>query len=362
MDCKIVVLGAGGVGKTALVIQTYDPTIEDLYRGRAVIDNQPCVLEVLDTAGQREYNALRDRWISGGEAFIIVYSISSRSTFERVKEFRDQILHVKNSDKVPIILVGNKSDKEYEREVTREEGIYMGRELGCEFIETSAKKCINVDKSFHTVVRTLIRMRSGRENKKTVSPKKDRIKFFKTSKDPIHLYDYKSFSNSVVIDDGAFGTISRAFSRKHNKLVVLKSVDLKHFTLEQLDNELKLHFKAKLHDNILGFYGITKEDLNDTIEDIDKYYNENGGNNQFDFNLTGQNNNVLQSDDLSSSKDISSLILERINSLERQLGNFGDPKSNQDDENISYKNGDTKSNQDYENISYKKSRCKCVVL
>ncbi|CAO3647980.1 unnamed protein product [Mucor hiemalis] len=67
---KIVVLGDGGVGKTALTIQlclnhfvevnnTYDPTIEDSYRKQVVIDDYPCVLEVLDTAGQEEYTALR---------------------------------------------------------------------------------------------------------------------------------------------------------------------------------------------------------------------------------------------------------------------------------------------------------------
>jgi GTPase KRas protein len=64
---KIVVLGDGGVGKTALTIQlclshfveTYDPTIEDSYRKQVVIDEIPCVLEVLDTAGQEEYTAFK---------------------------------------------------------------------------------------------------------------------------------------------------------------------------------------------------------------------------------------------------------------------------------------------------------------
>ncbi|CAI2168974.1 11796_t:CDS:2 [Funneliformis geosporum] len=117
---KLVVLGDGGVGKTALTIQTYDPTIEDSYRKQVVIDDQPCVLEVLDTAGQ-------------------VYSISSRSTFERVERFRDQITRVKDTDQVPLMLVGNKCDKITEREVSREEGMNMSRKLKCEFIESSAK-------------------------------------------------------------------------------------------------------------------------------------------------------------------------------------------------------------------------------
>ncbi|KAL1928120.1 hypothetical protein VTP01DRAFT_3036 [Rhizomucor pusillus] len=166
---KLVVLGDGGVGKTALTIQlclnhfveknlikfhtfpieTYDPTIEDSYRKQVVIDDQPCVLEVLDTAGQEEYTALRDQWIRDGEGFLIVYSISSRSTFERVERFRDQIFRVKDVTDVPLILVGNKSDKVTEREVSREEGIQMAKKLNCEFIETSAKTCVNVERSFY---------------------------------------------------------------------------------------------------------------------------------------------------------------------------------------------------------------------
>ncbi|KAI7847582.1 small GTPase superfamily [Circinella umbellata] len=160
---KIVVLGDGGVGKTALTIQlclnhfveTYDPTIEDSYRKQVVIDEQACVLEVLDTAGQEEYTALRDQWIRDGEGFLLVYSISSRSTFERVERFRDQIFRVKDINEVPLILVGNKCDKVTEREVSREEGLQMAKRLRCEFTETSAKTCVNVERSFYAVVRKI---------------------------------------------------------------------------------------------------------------------------------------------------------------------------------------------------------------
>ncbi|KAI7384656.1 hypothetical protein KC336_g18149, partial [Hortaea werneckii] len=102
---KLVVLGDGGVGKTALTIQlclnhfveTYDPTIEDSYRKQVQIDGQSCMLEVLDTAGQEEYTALRDQWIRDGEGFVLVYSISSRSSFSRIQKFHHQIQRVKDS-------------------------------------------------------------------------------------------------------------------------------------------------------------------------------------------------------------------------------------------------------------------------
>merc|ERR1711939_984154 len=182
---KLVVLGDGGVGKTALTIQlclnhfveTYDPTIEDSYRKQVVIDQQACMLEVLDTAGQEEYTALRDQWIRDGEGFVLVYSISSRSSFSRIQKFHHQIQRVKDSAAaspsypgspissvapsapVPIMLVGNKSDRVTEREVSTQEGHALARELGCEFVEASAKNCINVEKAFYDVVRQLRRQR-----------------------------------------------------------------------------------------------------------------------------------------------------------------------------------------------------------
>lgn len=184
---KLVVLGDGGVGKTALTIQlclqhfveTYDPTIEDSYRKQVVIDGQACMLEVLDTAGQEEYTALRDQWIRDGEGFVLVYSISSRSSFTRIKRFHHQIQRVKESTAnspsypgspistvhsqapVPIMLVGNKSDRVTEREVSTQEGHALSRELGCEFVEASAKNCINVEKAFYDVVRILRRQRQA---------------------------------------------------------------------------------------------------------------------------------------------------------------------------------------------------------
>lgn len=135
------------------------------------------MLEVLDTAGQEEYTALRDQWIRDGEGFVLVYSISSRSSFTRIQRFHSQIQRVKESSAsspsytgspissvaqsapVPIMLVGNKSDRVTEREVSTQEGHALARELGCEFVEASAKNCINVEKAFYDVVRQLRRQR-----------------------------------------------------------------------------------------------------------------------------------------------------------------------------------------------------------
>jgi len=167
-------------------VETYDPTIEDSYRKQVVIDSQSCMLEVLDTAGQEEYTALRDQWIRDGEGFVLVYSITSRSSFKRIQKFYHQIQRVKESSsagsptgggylssplaapqspmsagggQAPVMLVGNKSDRVTEREVSTQEGQALAKDLGCEFVEASAKSCINVEKAFYDVVRLLRRQR-----------------------------------------------------------------------------------------------------------------------------------------------------------------------------------------------------------
>lgn len=88
-----------------------------------------------------------------GEGFVLVYSITARATFERIERFRHQIARVKDSDSIPIVLVGNKSDRANEREVGKEEGAALARKLGCEFVETSAKTRSNLEVAYYTVVR-----------------------------------------------------------------------------------------------------------------------------------------------------------------------------------------------------------------
>ena len=89
-----------------------------------------------------------------GQGFILVYSIASRATFERLDVFRQAMLKVKRQKPV-FMLVGNKCDKQYEREVSRDEGAALARSFGCDFLETSAKTAHNVERLFMNLVREL---------------------------------------------------------------------------------------------------------------------------------------------------------------------------------------------------------------
>ena len=110
-SCLCPCNAAGGVGKSALTIQLiqnhfvdeYDPTIEDSYRKQVVIDGETCLLDILDTAGQEEYSAMRDQYMRTGEGFLCVFAIDNMKSFEDVESYRGQIRRVKDADDIPMI-------------------------------------------------------------------------------------------------------------------------------------------------------------------------------------------------------------------------------------------------------------------
>ncbi|XP_076362244.1 ras-related protein Rap-1b-like isoform X1 [Tachypleus tridentatus] len=173
-EYKIVVLGSGGVGKSALTVQfvqgifveKYDPTIEDSYRKQVEVDGQQCMLEILDTAGTEQFTAMRDLYMKNGQGFVLVYSITAQSTFNDLQDLREQILRVKDTDDVPMILVGNKCDLEDERVVGKDQGANLARSFNnCAFLESSAKAKINVHEIFYDLVRQINRKNPEKKTK-----------------------------------------------------------------------------------------------------------------------------------------------------------------------------------------------------
>jgi len=174
-EFKIVVLGSGGVGKSALTVQfvqgifveKYDPTIEDSYRKQVEVDGQQCMLEILDTAGTEQFTAMRDLYMKNGQGFVLVYSIIAQSTFNDLPDLREQILRVKDCEDVPMVLVGNKCDLAEQRVISTDQGEELARKFGgCAFLEASAKNKINVEQIFYDLIRQINRKNPGPANKK----------------------------------------------------------------------------------------------------------------------------------------------------------------------------------------------------
>jgi small GTP-binding protein len=114
-------------------------------------------LDILDTAGQEEYSAMRDQYMRTGQAFILVYSITDPSSFQDCQQIHEQLLRSVDSDEVPLVLVGNKCDLEEERGVSTQEGKQMAEKFGnCKFFEASAKDRLNVEECFHALVKLLM--------------------------------------------------------------------------------------------------------------------------------------------------------------------------------------------------------------
>ncbi|OQV11758.1 GTPase KRas [Hypsibius exemplaris] len=186
-EYKLVVVGAGGVGKSALTIQLiqnhfveeYDPTIEDSYRKQVVIDGETCLLDILDTAGQEEYSAMRDQYMRTGEGFLLVYAINNPKSFEDIDTYREQIKRVKDSDNVPMILVGNKADLP-SRSVETKAGESAAASFNIPYTETSAKTRAGVDDAFYTLVREI---RAARERNAKGKKDKTKKKTLKQDKD-----------------------------------------------------------------------------------------------------------------------------------------------------------------------------------
>ncbi|XP_023828241.1 ras-related protein M-Ras isoform X1 [Salvelinus sp. IW2-2015] len=161
---KLVVVGDGGVGKSALTIQffqkifvpDYDPTIEDSYLKHTEIDAQWAILDVLDTAGQEEFSAMREQYMRTGDGFLIVFSVTDKASFEHVDRFHQLILRVKDRESFPMVLVANKVDLLHLRKIPSDQGREMASKHSIAYIETSAKDpAMNVDKAFHELVRVI---------------------------------------------------------------------------------------------------------------------------------------------------------------------------------------------------------------
>ncbi|XP_037542270.1 ras-related protein Ral-B [Nematolebias whitei] len=170
---KVIMVGSGGVGKSALTLQfmydefveDYEPTKADSYRKKVVLDGEEVQIDILDTAGQEDYAAIRDNYFRSGEGFLLVFCITEQESFSATDEFREQILRVKaEEDKIPLLLVGNKSDLEDRRQVSVDEARGKAEEWGVQYVETSAKTRANVDKVFFDLMRE-VRGKKMSENK-----------------------------------------------------------------------------------------------------------------------------------------------------------------------------------------------------
>lgn len=179
---NLVMLGSGGVGKSAITVRfvsnhfvsIYDPTIEDSYRTSKCIDGENFEINIIDTAGQEEFSALKDSYIRQGEAFVLVFSLTSKTSWLDLPPLRDSIYRIldkEKSDYVSILLCANKKDLEQERQIATEEVKVVADDWNCTFKEVSAKTGDGIEDMFVDFVKEILVHRVKEETLQPVEEK-----------------------------------------------------------------------------------------------------------------------------------------------------------------------------------------------
>ena len=172
IEIKLVILGKSLVGKSALTYRfindqfpkDHDTTIEDQYKVSTNIDGFNCLLEILDTAGQDDYQSMIETWINFGSGFLLVYSIDDVESFVEAKKKYEKLVRIKGREPFSCILVGNKCDLGKDlRKVSKKEAEEFAKSKGIPFMEASALTTINVKESFKKVTHDLLALTQKKE-------------------------------------------------------------------------------------------------------------------------------------------------------------------------------------------------------
>lgn len=169
---KISVVGDTGVGKSSIVIQlaqnhfalNHDPTLEQFYRREISVDGTTATLDILDSVHGEEDKVMRDSYMLAHHGYVLVYSVASKVSFDKIPQIRERICNRADSDRVPMVLVANKSDLDAVREVPTDDGRDLAISWGIPFVEASALTRVGFDEIFPAIVRLIIAKQTTSES------------------------------------------------------------------------------------------------------------------------------------------------------------------------------------------------------
>ena len=181
---NIITLGNSSVGKSSLIQRYVDEIFADTmatigfnskYKTKILSNGEKLKVCFYDTSGQEKYNSLSFNYIKNCHGILLMYDISNKKSFIKIKDWLKNIYEHKDED-FPILLLGNKCDLKEEREVTKEEGDQLAKELKLIFFETSSKEDINIEKA----ITELIEMIYKRLGKTFAGFETDKVKLEKS--------------------------------------------------------------------------------------------------------------------------------------------------------------------------------------
>lgn len=170
MVAKILTIGESGVGKTCILLRYTDnkfikhhlTTIGIDYKTKDVnINNKSIKLKIWDTAGQERFRNITQQYYKGADGIVLVFDLTDRNSFEKVREWMKQIQSYTQKDSIAIVLLGNKCDAE-NKAVTLQEANEIAAEFNLKFFETSAMNNINIEESFKQLSTEIINIKEAK--------------------------------------------------------------------------------------------------------------------------------------------------------------------------------------------------------
>ena len=157
---KVVIVGDSGVGKTNIMSKYLKNEFHEDSKATVGVEfgskqfniqGHQVKAQIWDTAGQERYKAITSAYYKGAKGAFIVYDISRKNTFDSISRWVSDITATADK-KITLILIGNKSDLEDQRQVTKEQGEDKAKELDLAFLETSALSGNNLEKAFQIMI------------------------------------------------------------------------------------------------------------------------------------------------------------------------------------------------------------------
>ena len=162
---KILTIGESGVGKTCVLrrfvenkfLKNHLATIGIDFKTKTLnLNNQEIKLKIWDTAGQERFRNITTQYYKGADGIVLVYDVTDEASYEKIRDWMDQILSNTQQEDIGLVLLGNKCDME-PRNVTEEMGKKMAEELKVNYFETSALTGQGIKEAFEKLTRVIMK-------------------------------------------------------------------------------------------------------------------------------------------------------------------------------------------------------------